>query len=194
MLNEFTSSLRPTLVMTLLLFALTGIAYPLAITGVAQAAFPHQANGSLVEQNGAVVGSALIAQKFAAEGYFHPRPSAAGTNGYDPTASGGSNYGATAKALITRIQGDLKAQPGAPADLITTSASGLDPDISPEAALYQIPRIAAARHIPAARLIALVDQNTDHPQLGFLGEPRVNVLLLNLALDKSAPTGAQGGR
>ena len=194
MLNELFSSLRPAIAFTLAFFILLGLGYPLAITGVAQAAFPHQANGSLVEKDGAFVGSALIAQKFAADGYFHARPSAAGTNGYDPTASGGSNYGATAKALITRIQGDLKAQPGAPADLVTTSASGLDPEISPDAAQYQIPRVAAARHIPTARLTALVAGHTDQPLLGFLGEPRVNVLQLNLALDNSAPHGAQGGR
>ena len=190
MFRDLSASLRPALVLTLAFFLLTGLVYPLAITAAAQVLFPHQANGSLVARGGAVVGSSLIAQKFAADGYFHPRPSAAGTNGYDPTASGGSNYGPTAKPLIDRIRADLKAQPGAPADLVTTSASGLDPEISPDAALWQVPRIAAARHLPAAQLDALVAAHSEKPLLGVIGEPRVNVLLLNLDLDSLATKGA----
>jgi len=185
MLTDLTSSLRPAVVMTGLFFALTGLAYPLAITGVAQALFPAAANGSLVYRQGAPVGSALIAQGFARADYFHPRPSAAG-KGYDATASSGTNYAPTAKALADRVRADVAANPGAPADMLTTSASGLDPHISPEAALFQIPRIAKARNLPEERIRQLVADHTEGRLFGLLGEPRVNVLLLNLALDQLA--------
>jgi len=192
MSNDLTSSLRPAFVMTGL-FALTlGIAYPLAITGVAQVAFPHQANGSLIEQGGKTIGSALIGQNFAGDRYFHPRPSAAG-KGYDATASSGSNYGPTSQALADRVKGDVAriSVPGKqlPPDLVTASASGLDPDLSPEAALYQVDRVARARKMDAAPIEALVRRSIDTPFLPFLGEPHVNVLALNLALDRLAPPG-----
>ena len=186
--NDFTSSLRPTLVMTLLFALLLGIAYPLALTGVGQLAFPHQANGSLIRDGGKLIGSELIGQGFAADRYFHPRPSAAG-KGYDALASSGSNFGPTSQALHDRIAGDLKALPPSvpgrpvPPDLVTASASGLDPDISPEAALYQVARVARARGIGEARLNALVAAATTHPLLGLLGESHVNVLALNRQLD-----------
>ena len=148
--KDFVSSLRPALVMTLLFALLLGLAYPLALTGIGQLIFPHQANGSLIEENGRVIGSELIAQGFALDRYFHARPSAAG-KGYDPLASAGSNLGPASQALHDRVAGDVKTYrarvPGLPVppDLVTTSASGLDPDITPEAALYQVPRIARAR-------------------------------------------------
>jgi potassium-transporting ATPase KdpC subunit len=186
--NDFTSSLRPALAMTLLFALLLGIAYPLALTGIGQALFPRQANGSLIEDKGRVIGSALLAQGFAADRYFHPRPSAAG-KGYDALASSGSNLGPAAQALHDRVAGDVKtlsaSSPGRPVprDLVTTSASGLDPDISPEAALFQVPRVAKARGIDRERLVALVNQATEHPLFGFIGEERVNVLMLNRQLD-----------
>lgn len=193
--KDFTSSLRPAFVMTLLFALLVGIAYPLLLVAVGQLVFPSQANGSLIEDKGKVVGSSLIGQGFAADRYFHPRPSAAG-KGYDPTASSGSNLGPTSQALHDRIVGDLKplnaSAPGrsVPSDLATASASGLDPHISPEAALFQVDSVAKARHIDAAILKTLVEQSTEHPLFGFLGEDRVNVLLLNRALDRTgtAPT------
>ncbi|MBA2936652.1 potassium-transporting ATPase subunit KdpC [Sphingomonas sp. CGMCC 1.13654] len=189
MSNDLTTSLRPALVMTGL-FALTlGIAYPLAITGVAQVAFPHQANGSLVERGGKAIGSTLIGQNFASDRYFHPRPSAAG-KGYDATASSGSNLGPTSQALADRVKGDVARLPVTgkpiPPDLVTTSASGLDPDISPEAALYQADRVATARHLDPAQVKALVRRSVDTPILAFLGDPHVNVLALNRALDAIA--------
>lgn len=188
MRQDFTAALRPALVMTLLMAALTGIAYPLLVTGIGQALFPAQANGSLIRDRGRVVGSSLIAQGFAADRYFHPRPSAAG-KGYDPLASSGSNLGPASQALHDRVMGDLQtlhaAAPGRPVppDLVTTSASGLDPDISPEAALFQVPRVARARGMDEGRLRALVAAATAHPLGGFLGEERINVLLLNRQLD-----------
>jgi K+-transporting ATPase ATPase C chain len=176
-------------VLTAALFALTGLAYPLAVTGLAQALFADTANASLIRRDGHVIGSELIGQGFATDGYFHPRLSAAG-KGYDPLQSGGSNLAPTARPLIARVIADLATNPGAPADLLTTSASGLDPDISPEAAEWQVRRVAAARHLAPARVLALVDGAVQMPLLGLIGEPRVNVLKLNLALDKLAATGA----
>jgi K+-transporting ATPase ATPase C chain len=192
--------IRPALVIVVALTLLTGLAYPLAMTGIAGVLFPRQAEGSLVTVDGKVVGSSLIAQGFASDKYFHPRPSATTvTDPKDPTktipkpyaadSSGGSNLGPTSKALIDRIKGDadkLKAEnPGTPVpqDLVTTSGSGLDPDITPEAALFQIPRVAKARNLPADKLRELVASHTEGPTLGLLGEPKVNVLELNLALD-----------
>lgn len=189
MLNDFAQATRPALVMTALLFVLTGLAYPAVITGVAQLAFPHQANGSLIQQGSHVIGSELIGQNFAGEGYFHARPSAAG-KGYDPTQSGGSNLGPTAKPLIDRVTANVRANPGAPVDLLTTSGSGLDPDISPESAEWQVDRVATTRHIPAPKIYMLVESSVEMPLFGFIGEPRVNVLRLNLALDKLAGKGA----
>lgn len=178
------TSIRFTLVTTVLL----GVGYPLLVTGVAGAIFPHKANGSLILKDGKVIGSELLAQSFTGDRYFHPRPSVAG-NGYDATASGGSNLAQSSKALVTRIQGDidkLSAQnPGKPVpiDLVTTSASGLDPDITPDAADYQTARVAKARGLSEDQIRELVADNTTARQFGLLGEPRVNVLELNLALD-----------
>ncbi len=195
--------IRPAIVVLLALTLITGLAYPLAMTGIAQAIFPTQAQGSLVERDGTVVGSALIGQQFTSDKYFHGRPSA--TTAPDPNDStktvpapynaansGGSNLGPSNKALIDRVQGDMEAlkkeNPSmpVPADLVTTSASGLDPDISPEAALFQVPRVAKVRNLPEDRIRQLVTDNTQGRLLGLLGEPRVNVLQLNLALDKLA--------
>jgi K+-transporting ATPase ATPase C chain len=185
------SEIRPAILITLFLTAITGILYPLAMTGLAQVVFPHQANGSLMVEGGQVVGSELIGQNFSGEAYFHPRPSAAGTNGYDATASGGSNLGPNDAGLLERI-GDSARQlaqerPGAPipVDLVTTSGSGLDPHISPAGAELQVARVAKARSLSADAVRDLVRANTEGRQFGILGEPRVNVLLLNLALDRA---------
>jgi potassium-transporting ATPase KdpC subunit len=176
--------------MTIATTVLLGILYPLLVTGLAQLIFSKQANGQLMQgKDGVIVGSRLIGQPFSGPGYFHSRPSAAGAAGYDATASGGSNLGPTNAQLVTRVNGDvakLQAEnPGVPipVDLVTTSASGLDPDISPAAAEFQIRRVAAERKVPEAEVARLVAENSENRQWGFLGEPRVHVLELNLALD-----------
>jgi K+-transporting ATPase ATPase C chain len=193
--------IRPAILVLVALTLITGLAYPLAMTGIAQIIFPYQANGSMIERNGTVIGSALIGQDFESDKYFHGRPSA--TTAPDPkdstktisapynaANSGASNLGPSNKALIDRVKGDMdklkKENPSAtvPIDLVTTSASGLDPEISPEAAQFQVPRIAKTRNLPEDRVRKLVDDNTQGRLLGLLGEPRVNVLLLNLALDR----------
>jgi len=194
--------IRPAIVMVIAFTIVTGIVYPLAMTGIAQLIFPAQANGSLIERDGKLVGSALIGQPFADAKYFHGRPSA--TTDTDPNDStktvpapynaqnsAGSNLGPTSKALIERVKGDvekLKAENNKPipVDLATTSASGLDPDITPAAAAFQIPRVAKARNVPESVIADLIEQHTTGRTLGVLGEPRVNVLELNLALDKLA--------
>jgi K+-transporting ATPase ATPase C chain len=188
------SDLRPALVSTLLFTLLLGLVYPLAITGIAKAAFPAQAEGSLVrDASGHVIGSSLLAQAFAKDQYLHPRPSAAGSNGYDPTSSGGSNYGPLSSDLAKRINGDaasLRQSTGhaeIPDDAITTSASGLDPDISPAYALLQADRIAKARGASADEVRTLIRRNVQSPFLGFIGQPRVNVLMTNRALDLAIP-------
>lgn len=183
------SQLRPAIVSTVFFTVLLGLGYPLAITGVAQAAFPGQANGSLIhDAKGQVVGSALIGQAFAKPEYLHPRPSAAGSNGYDASASGGSNYGPLNPDMAKRIKGDAASLAGEgsgpiPADALTSSASGLDPDVSPANAARQASRIAKARGVDAAKVQAIIDAHTDGPAFGFLGQPHVNVLRTNLALD-----------
>jgi K+-transporting ATPase ATPase C chain len=193
--------IRPAIVVLLALTLITGLAYPLAMTGVAQWLFPRQANGSVIERDGTVVGSALIGQDFASDKYFHGRPSA--TTAPDPADatktvpapynaanSGGSNLAPSNKALVDRVQGDLdklhKENPATPvpADLVTTSGSGLDPEISPEAAYFQVPRVAKARNLAEDDVRQLVSGHVEERFLGFVGEPHVNVLLLNLALDK----------
>ena len=174
---------------TILATILCGVAYPLFITGIAGLLFPHQANGSLILKDGQVIGSELLAQSFTSDRYFHPRPSAAG-NGYDATSSGGSNLAQSNTKLVQRIQGDIdklaKENPGKPVpiDLVTTSASGLDPDITPDNAFFQAPRVAKARNLGEQQVRQLIEQHIAGRQLGLLGEPRVNVLALNLDLDK----------
>lgn len=195
--------IRPAIVVLIALTLLTGLVYPLAITGIAQLVFPYQANGSMIERNGKVIGSELIGQNFTSAKYFHGRPSA--TTAPDPkdpsksiaapynaANSGASNLGPSNKALIDRVKGDLsnlqKENPGTPVpiDLVTTSASGLDPDISPEAALFQVPRVAKARNLSEERVRQLVDDHTEGRWFDLLGEPHVNVLELNIALDQLA--------
>jgi K+-transporting ATPase ATPase C chain len=179
---------------TLVTTVMFGLIYPLAVTGFSQLLFPGKANGQLIEKNGKLVGSRIIGQAFTGPGYFHSRPSAAGTgNGYDPTSSSGSNLGPTSKVLLDRVNGEVQKlhaeNPGSPipVDLITTSGSGLDPDVSPAAAEFQISRIARERHVSEPELRSLVAKHTVGRQLGVLGEPRVNVLELNLDLDAQHP-------
>jgi K+-transporting ATPase ATPase C chain len=195
----FVAEIRPALVMTALFTGLTGIILPLGFVGFGQIALPYQANGSLIVRDGKPVGSALLGQNFTTPGYFHPRPSATtGTDAkgnsvaapYNAASSSGSNLGPTAKALIDRVSGDIKTLGGGamggagiPADAVTTSASGLDPDISPENAALQVARVAGARHLPADQVQALVAAHTAGRLFGLFGEPHVNVLELNLALD-----------
>jgi K+-transporting ATPase ATPase C chain len=179
--------------MTLATTVLLGIVYPIVVTGLAQILFPRQANGELIRANGKIVGSQLIGQPFTSRGYFYSRPSAAGAAGYDPTASGGSNLGPTNKSLLDRVSAQVNTlqpeNPNAPipADLVTTSGSGLDPDISPAAAEFQVPRVARERGISEDEVRALVKKHTQGRQLGFLGEPHVNVLELNLDLNAHHP-------
>jgi K+-transporting ATPase ATPase C chain len=178
---------------TVVTLLVTGIVYPLVITGIAQVVFPREANGSmLANAEGVEIGSSLVAQAFASPAYFHPRPSAAGANGWDASASSGSNLGPTSRKLRDRALADVKRllaenpEAGAPvpADLVTTSGSGLDPHLSPEAALWQVPRVARARGVSQEKVRALVESHIEGRSLGLLGEPRVNVLLLNIALDR----------
>ena len=195
--------IRPAILILLLLTAITGVAYPLAMTAIAGVIFPRQAQGSLIEKDGKVIGSSLIGQVFADDKYFHGRPSATVTPDpkdpsknidapYNAANSGGSNLGPTNKALIDRVKGDVdklkEENPNAavPIDLVTTTGSGLDPHISPEAALFQVPRVAKARNLPEDRVRQLVTERVEGRFLGLLGEPRVNVLALNLALDGAA--------
>jgi K+-transporting ATPase ATPase C chain len=192
--------IRPAIIVLVALTLITGLAYPLAMTGIAGVIFPYQAQGSLIEKDGKVVGSALIGQVFADDKYFHGRPSATNTPDpkdatktidapYNAVNSMGSNFGPTSKALADRVKADVetlkKENPNAPVpvDLVTTSGSGLDPDISPAAALFQVPRVAKARGLPQERVQALVDAQIEARTFGLLGEPRINVLRLNLALD-----------
>lgn len=186
--QDLKSALRPAIMMTILFALLLGIAYPLALTGVGQLLFPGQANGSLIREGDRVVGSALIGQSFTSDRYFQGRPSAAG-KGYDGQASSGSNLGPTSRALAERVAADMQKFKAAapdrpvPSDLVTASASGLDPHISPEAAFYQVDRVAAARGIGSAAVRALVSGSVERPLLGFIGEPRVHLLELNRRLD-----------
>lgn len=199
--------IRPAIVMVVALTVLTGLAYPLAMTGIAQLAFPRQANGSLTVRDGKVIGSELIGQEFKKGRYFHGRPSATTKpdpndpsktvpDPYNAANSGGSNLGPTSKALIDRVKDDVKKlkeeNPNAlvPVDLVTTSASGLDPDISPAAALFQVPRVAKSRGMQQSRLRDIVEDSVEGRFLGFIGEPRVNVFKLNLRLDAEYPAGA----
>jgi K+-transporting ATPase ATPase C chain len=186
--EEIAVSLR----MTLATFVLTGLAYPLAMTGISHVTFPHRAAGSLVSVDGRVVGSELIAQRFEDPTYFQPRPSAAGARGYDAAASSGSNLGPTSRALRDRVAADVErlraqnpeARGAVPIELVTTSGSGLDPHVSPGAARWQAPRVAAARRVPVEQVEAIILRRVEGRTFGFLGEPRVNVLLVNLELDR----------
>lgn len=191
MFIDIKTALRPAISFLILLTLITGLLYPLVILGIGQALFPDQANGSLVRDGDRVVGSALIGQNFADARYFHPRPSAAG-DGYNASASSGSNLGPTSQALADRIGDGVTAARAegvngrVPADMVTTSGSGLDPDISPANALDQVSRVATARGLPAAEVRALVERSIERPTLGVLGDPHVNVLLLNRELDATA--------
>jgi K+-transporting ATPase ATPase C chain len=189
MLTDLKTALRPAFALTVAFAILLGLIYPLALTGIGQVAFPHQANGSLIIANGKPIGSALIGQNFTEDRYFHGRPSAAG-KGYDASNSSGSNFAPTSKALADRVAADVatvrktSSEQSVPADLVTTSASGLDPDLSLEAALFQVERVAHVRQLDPRKLKALVESQTAYPLLGFIGEPHINVLALNRALDR----------
>jgi K+-transporting ATPase ATPase C chain len=193
MTNDITTAIRPAIVLTILFAILLGLLYPLAMTGIGQALFPAQANGSLVRDGaGRVIGSSVVGQAFTADRYFQTRPSAAG-KGYDGLASSGSNLGPTAQALVDRVKPDVERRhaegvAAIPADLVTASASGLDPHLSPAAALGQVVRVAKARSLPEDRVRALVESHVEHPLLGILGEERVNVLALNMDLDRLGGT------
>jgi K+-transporting ATPase ATPase C chain len=192
--------LIPAVMLTLVITVLTGLVYPLVVTGLSQVLFSHRANGSLIEVNGKVVGSELIGQKFTRPEYFHGRPSAAGDNGYDAANSGATNFGPTNQALVNRVRDDVKKfrqeNPTylgpIPADLLTTSASGLDPHISPASAFAQVDRVAKARGVAADAVRRTVEQRVEGRQFGIFGEPRVNVLALNLDLDKAFGAAAVG--
>jgi potassium-transporting ATPase KdpC subunit len=185
-------NLVTSVLMTIATTILLGIVYPLVVTGISQLLFPKKASGQFIEANGKIVGSRIIGQAFSSPGYFHSRPSAAG-NGYDATASNGSQWGPTNQKLVDRVKGDVAAaqaeNPGTPIpiDLVTASGSGLDPEISPAAAAFQVPRVAKARGISETQIRDVVARHTESRQLGFLGEPRVNVLELNLDLDQQFP-------
>jgi potassium-transporting ATPase KdpC subunit len=190
MTKDFVTSLRPAIVLTILFAILLGLVYPLAMTGIGQAIFPSQANGSLIrDAAGRVVGSSVVGQAFTSDRYFQTRPSAAG-KGYDALASSGSNLGPTSQALVDRVKPDIAKRRAEgvtgpmPADLVTASGSGLDPDLSPESARAQVARVARARALSEARVRALVEENVEHPLFGILGEERVNVLALNRQLDR----------
>lgn len=193
--------LRPALSMIVVMTVITGIVYPLAVTAIAQTAFPAQANGSLIVKDGSVIGSDLIGQRFTGPGYFRSRPSAAG-KGYDAANSGGSNLGPSSKVLVDGVAANVDALKAAhpdqtepaPADLVTASGSGLDPHITPAGALWQIKRVAAARHASYGEIRELVDAHTEGRSLGVFGEPRINVLELNLALDEKWPTVPRTGQ
>ena len=194
--KDFSSALRPAIVMTILFAALLGLAYPLAMTGIGQTIFPSQANGSLVrDTSGKVIGSTVVGQAFTAERYFQTRPSAAGKDGYDGLASSGSNLGPASQALVDRVRPDIERRRGegvsgaVPADLVTASGSGLDPDLSPAAAMAQTPRIARVRGLTVERVRTLVTEGTE---TSLLGDPHVNVLALNRALDAQSGTTATG--
>ena len=187
MIKQFGTSIRVTIVSVIVF----GLLYPFAMTGLAQVLFPKQANGSMLSRDGTEIGSSIIGQLWTKPQYFHGRPSAAGKNGYDPTSTGGTNYGPTSKKLMDATKATIaalqKENPNAtgpiPIDLVTSSASGIDPDISPEAALYQAPRVAAARHLTLDAVNQIIAKDIEGRTFGFLGEPHVNVLRLNLALD-----------
>ncbi|AXI83309.1 potassium-transporting ATPase subunit KdpC [Xylella taiwanensis] len=191
--NDFMTSLRPAIILTILFALLLGILYPLTMTGIGQAIFPSQANGSLIhDSSGKVIGSTVVGQAFMSERYFQTRPSTAG-KGYDGLASSGSNLGPTSQPLVERVKQDVKKRRSEgvvmiPADLVTASGSGLDPDLSPEAAIAQAPRIARVRGLPENQIRALVQRSIERPLLGVLGEPHVNVLALNQALDRIGGT------
>ncbi|WP_426170120.1 potassium-transporting ATPase subunit KdpC [Sandarakinorhabdus sp. DWP1-3-1] len=188
MKTDLSAALRPALVLTLLFALLLGIGYPLAMTGIGQLLFPGAANGSLVTENGKVIGSTVVGQAFVSDRYFQTRPSAAG-KGYDGLSSSGSNLGPASQALVDRVGPDVERRraegvDAIPADLVTASGSGLDPDLSPAAAIVQVPRIAGVRNLPPSAVRALVERSIEAPVAGILGEPRVNVLALNRALDR----------